>query len=103
MSSFSTVFTSGHFNVLHPGHLRLLRFAKGIGDHLVVAVESDRIAGSAAHVPEQLRLEGVSSNSWVDEAILVDEPVFDLIQRLKPDFVVRARSINQRLILNKQL
>ena len=78
----TTVFVSGNFNVLHPGHLRLLRFAKEIGDHLVVAVESDRISGSAAHVPQHLRLEGVISNGWVDEAILVDEPVVDLIQRL---------------------
>jgi len=51
-----TVFVSGHFNVLHPGHLRLLRFAKEYGDRLIVAVQSDRIAGNAAHVPEQLRL-----------------------------------------------
>ena len=55
-----TVFVSGHFNVLHPGHVRLLRFAKECGDHLTVAVESDRIAGVAAHVPEQLRLEGIA-------------------------------------------
>ena len=45
MGNPTTVFASGHFNVLHPGHLRLLRFAKEIGGHLVVAVESDRIAG----------------------------------------------------------
>ena len=44
-----TVFVSGHFNVLHPGQLRLLRFAKECGNRLIVAVESDRIAGRAAH------------------------------------------------------
>ena len=82
MGNPTTVFASGHFNVLHPGHLRLLRFAKEIGDHLVVAVESDRISGSAAHVPQHLRLEGVSSNGFVDEAILVDEPVVDIIQEI---------------------
>lgn len=97
MSSVTTVFASGHFNVLHPGHLRLLRFAKEIGDHLVVAVESDRIAGSAAHVPQYLRLEGVSSNGFVDEAILVDEPVVDLIQRLKPDFVVKGKEHQSKI------
>ena len=86
-----TVFVSGHFNVLHPGHVRLLRFAKECGDHLTVAVESDRIAGIAAHVPEQLRLEGIQSNSWVDEAFVVDEPVADLIARLKPDVVVKGK------------
>ena len=89
--STRTVFVSGHFNVLHPGHLRLLRFAKQYGDRLIVAVESDRIAGSAAHVPEHLRLEGVQSNSWVDEAFITDEPVAAVIARLRPDFVVKGK------------
>ena len=86
-----TVFVSGNFNVLHPGHLRLLRFAKEYGAHLTVGVVSDRLAGTAAHVPEQMRLEGVQSNSWVDEAFIVDEPISDAIARLRPDFVVKGK------------
>lgn len=86
-----TVFVSGHFNVLHPGHVRLLRFAKEYGDRLIVAVESDRLAGDAAHVPEQLRLEGVQSNSWVDEAFIIDEPAARAIERLKPEIVVKGK------------
>ena len=85
------VLVSGHFNVIHPGHLRLLRFAKACGDRLVVAVESDRIAGNAAHVPEQLRLEGVQSNSWVDEAFIMDEMVTEVIARLRPGIVVKGK------------
>ena len=53
----NTVLVSGNFNILHPGHLRLLRFAKECGNRLIVAVESDRIAGINAHVHENLRLE----------------------------------------------
>ena len=91
-----TVFVSGNFNVLHPGHLRLLRFAKEYGAHLTVGVVSDRLAGSAAHVPEQMRLEGVQSNSWVDEALIVDEPISDAIARLRPDFVVKGKEHESR-------
>jgi rfaE bifunctional protein kinase chain/domain len=90
------VFVSGNFNVLHPGHLRLLRFAKELGDRLVVAVESDRVAGKAAHVPEQLRLEGLQSNSWVDEAFILDEPVTGLLARLRPDIVVKGKEHESR-------
>jgi rfaE bifunctional protein kinase chain/domain len=86
-----TVFVSGNFNVLHPGHLRLLRFAKEYGAHLTVGVLSDRLAGSAAHVPEQMRLEGVQSNSWVDDAFIIDEPISEVIARLRPDFVVKGK------------
>jgi len=86
-----TVFVSGNFNVLHPGHLRLLRFARACGEKLIVGIRSDRIAGTAAHVPEHLRLEGVQSNSWVDEAFVMDEPVAGVIGRLRPDIVVKGK------------
>lgn len=91
-----TVLVSGHFNVIHPGHLRLLRFARDCGTRLVVAVESDRLAGSAAHVPEHLRLEGVASNSYVDEAFLIDSPVVDIIKELRPDVVVKGKEHESR-------
>ncbi len=86
-----TVLVSGHFNVIHPGHLRLLRFAKECGNRLIVAVESDRLAGNAAHVPQDLRLEGVLSNSFVDEAFILDASVPELIERLRPDIVVKGK------------
>lgn len=91
-----TVFVSGNFNILHPGHLRLLRFARDCGEKLVVGVHSDRIAGDGAHVPERLRLEGVQSNSWVDEAFLMDEPVTEVIRRLRPDIVVKGKEHESR-------
>ena len=59
------VFISGTFNVLHPGHLRLFRFAKECGDYLIVGVESDRIAKESAYVKQDLRLDGVSNNGLV--------------------------------------
>ena len=90
------VFVSGSFNVLHPGHLRLLRFARECGDALAVGVYSDKIAANGAHVPEALRLEGVQSNAWVDEAFIVDEPVSDVIARLRPDIVVKGKEHESR-------
>ncbi len=92
-----TVFVSGHFNVLHPGHLRLLRFARECGERLVVAVESDRMAGDTAYVPEQMRLEGVQSNSWVNEAFIMDRPITDTIMQHKPDIVVKGKEHEDKL------
>lgn len=98
-----TVFVSGHFNILHPGHLRLLRFARECGNRLIVGVESDRIAGSSAHIAQELRLEGIQSNSWVDEAILIDEPIADAIARLKPDIVVKGKEHELRFNPEKEV
>lgn len=92
-----TVFVSGNFNVLHPGHLRLLRFAREVGDKLVVGVWSDRCAGEAAYVPENLRLEGVKANGWVDEALLIDAPIAEVIAQLRPDVVVKGKEHEKRL------
>lgn len=91
MKKDNLILVTGHFNVLHPGHLRLLRFAKECGGRLIVGVESDKLAGTAAYVPEQLRFEGIKSNSWVDEAFIVTEPVSEVIARLKPDIVVKGK------------
>jgi len=85
------VFISGNFNVLHPGHLRLLRFAHEVGNYLIVGVQSDRMAGSAAYVSEENRLDCVRCNTWVDEAFLIDEPVNNVIKQLQPDFVLKGK------------
>lgn len=85
------VLVSGNFNVLHPGHLRLFRFAKEHGERLIVAVNSDQLAGVDAHLPENLRLEGIKSNSLVDEAFIANEPIGSIITRLQPDVVVKGK------------
>ena len=91
MKNKNTVLVSGCFNIIHPGHLRLLRAAKNYGMHLVVAVESDRIAGFAAHIPEKSRLEGVQNHSLVDEAFIFDEPISQVISRIRPEVVVKGK------------
>jgi rfaE bifunctional protein kinase chain/domain len=96
MTKPSIVFVSGHFNILHPGHLRLLRAAKEYGERLVVGVESDRLAGLAAHLPENLRLEGVQSHGLVDEAFIIDEPIAETISRLRPHVVVKGKEHETR-------
>ena len=92
----TTVFVSGRFNVLHPGHVRLLQFARECGDRLVVGVESDALAGTDAHVPEALRLEGVRSCSFVDEAFVLRDSVVDTILNLRPSIVVKGREHERR-------
>jgi rfaE bifunctional protein kinase chain/domain len=93
-------FISGHFNVLHPGHLRLFRFAKENCDMLVVGVESDSLAGSAAHVPESMRVEGIQSNTWVDQTILITDSVISTIRDLKPDIVIKGKEFE--ILPNKE-
>jgi rfaE bifunctional protein kinase chain/domain len=91
MTSENIVLVSGQFNVIHPGHLRLMQFAKACGGRLVVAVMSDRIAGKDAHIPQDLRLIGVRSNTLIDEAFIADEDIGSVIERLRPNIVVKGK------------
>ena len=94
-------FISGHFNIVHPGHLRLFRFAKECCDYLIVGVESDKIAGDAAHLPEEMRVEGVQSNIWVDEVIMIDESISTTILKIKPDIVIKGKEFESKFKRNR--
>ncbi|MGC3996952.1 MAG: PfkB family carbohydrate kinase [Anaeromyxobacter sp.] len=83
------VFVSGNFNVLHPGHLRLLRFAKECGDYLVVGVNDARSPG--AFLQEEHRLEGVQAIHWVDHAFVLRDRPADFVTGLKPAVVVKGK------------
>ena len=82
-------FVSGNFNVVHPGHVRLLSFAKDTGACLVVGVNPDTAPGVS--VPAEWRLEGVRSIKLVDHAFVLSEDLETVILTLKPDFIVKGR------------
>jgi rfaE bifunctional protein kinase chain/domain len=86
-----TTFVAGNFNILHPGHLRLLRFARELGYKLIVGVYSDLIAGNAALVKEHLRLDSIKSINWVDEAFIIDTSLIQVINKIKPSFIVKGK------------
>ena len=90
----SVVFVSGNFNIIHPGHLRLLRFAKECGDYLVVGVLDGKSPGS--FIDEKLRLEGLQAIAWVDYAFILRETPVAFIEKLRPDFVVKGKEHEER-------
>ncbi len=84
------VFVSGVFNIVHPGHLRLLRFASECGDCLIVGVLSDDLAKNA-QLKQNTRLEGVAAINWVSHAFVLPIPPEELIRQLKPEVVVMGK------------
>lgn len=88
------VFVSGNFNVVHPGHLRLLQFAADCGDFLVVGVNGRHSRG--ADLPEDMRLEGVRAISVVDFAFLLHETPERFITLLQPAVVVKGKEFEER-------
>ncbi|NOX34929.1 MAG: adenylyltransferase/cytidyltransferase family protein [Deltaproteobacteria bacterium] len=83
------VFVSGFFNIVHPGHLRLLRFAAECGDYLVVGVYHDATGNSLLN--EKIRLEGIHAITLVDHCFILEDTAPDFIRALKPAIVVKGK------------
>lgn len=81
----------GNFNILHPGHLRLLKFAKESADYLIVAVNSNKLTFDPNLFDERIRLESIQATSFVDEAFILNEDILDYIKKTKPTFVVKGK------------
>lgn len=90
------VFTNGHFDLLHVGHLRYLRAARACGDLLIVGVNDDacttRLKGPRRPlVPEAERAELVASLDPVDWVILFgDDTAERLVGVVCPDVYVKG-------------
>jgi rfaE bifunctional protein nucleotidyltransferase chain/domain len=92
----TVVFTNGCYDLLHPGHIRLLEQAGSLGDVLIVGLNTDasvrRSKGSDRPLtPEQDRAELLSALASVDGVVLFDEETpRELIAELLPDVLVKG-------------
>lgn len=90
------VFTNGCFDLLHPGHIRLLEEARALGDVLVVGLNGDAsVRGLKGEgrplVPEAERAEVLAGLACVDAVTLFDEPTpRQLVAALLPDLLVKG-------------
>lgn len=90
------VFTNGCFDILHPGHVDLLRRAKALGTRLIVGINSDRstaaIKGPGRPLQDQESRKAVLLGlSSVDEVVIFDDPTPEnLIKQIKPDVLVKG-------------
>jgi D-beta-D-heptose 7-phosphate kinase/D-beta-D-heptose 1-phosphate adenosyltransferase len=89
-------FTNGCFDILHPGHVKVLTAARGACDRLVVGLNSDasvkRLKGSERPLQnERARAEVLAALEAVDVvAIFAEDTPIDLIARIKPRVLVKG-------------
>ena len=92
----TVVFTNGCYDLLHPGHIRLLEQARSLGDVLILALNSDagtrRAKGPGRPlIPERERAELALALEAVDAVALFDEDTpRELIALLLPDVLVKG-------------
>lgn len=92
----TVVMTNGVFDLLHPGHIRYLQAARGAGDALIVAVNSDRSVRankgpSRPITPEHERAELLAALGCVDAVLVFDqETPAAVIEAIQPDVLVKG-------------
>ena len=89
-------FTNGCYDLLHPGHIRLLEGARALADRLIVALNNDasvrRLKGPQRPIlPESERAELIASLAAVDAVTLFDEDTpHALLEVLLPDVLIKG-------------
>ena len=92
----SIVFTNGCFDVLHRGHIIYLAKAAGLGDALVIGLNTDtsvrKLKGaSRPYLDEDTRALILASISFVSAVVLFDEDTpYNLIEKVQPDILVKG-------------
>jgi D-beta-D-heptose 7-phosphate kinase/D-beta-D-heptose 1-phosphate adenosyltransferase len=90
------VFTNGCFDLLHPGHIRSLELARGLGDVLIVGLNGDasvrQLKGPGRPViAERERAEILAALESVDAVVIFDDLTpREVISRLLPDVLVKG-------------
>ena len=105
----TVVFTNGVFDLLHPGHARYLHEARGLGDVLIVGINSDRSVrankGPTRPLnPEHERAELLLALACVDAVVVFDEDTPQrLIEAIQPDVLVKGADWGPDAIVGRDI
>jgi D-beta-D-heptose 7-phosphate kinase/D-beta-D-heptose 1-phosphate adenosyltransferase len=102
-------FTNGCFDILHPGHVKVLTAARGACDRLIVGLNSDasvkRLKGEGRPVQdERARAEVLAALEAVDlVAIFEEDTPIDLIARIKPSVLVKGGDYTRDQVIGHEI
>ncbi len=102
-------FTNGCFDILHPGHVKLLTAARGACDRLIVGLNSDasvkRLKGETRPVQnERARAEVLAALEAVDLVVLFEEDTpINLITHIKPSVLVKGADYSLEQVVGREI
>jgi D-beta-D-heptose 7-phosphate kinase/D-beta-D-heptose 1-phosphate adenosyltransferase len=102
------VFTNGCFDILHAGHIKLLKFCRERGDMVIVGLNSDasvqRLKGIARPVNTfEMRKTMLESISYVDQVIGFDEDTpLELVKKIRPNVLVKGGDYTLESIIGRE-
>jgi D-beta-D-heptose 7-phosphate kinase/D-beta-D-heptose 1-phosphate adenosyltransferase len=102
-------FTNGCFDILHPGHVKVLTAARATCDRLIVGLNSDastkRLKGEGRPVQnERARAEVLAALEAVDLVVIFEEDTpLDLITRIKPSVLVKGGDYTREQVVGHEI
>ncbi len=90
------IFANGIFDIVHKGHIDLLRFSKSLGGKLIIGLNSDKstraLKGPERPINSEMDRKAFLENlGLVDEVIIFDElTTEEIIEKIQPDIVVKG-------------
>jgi D-beta-D-heptose 7-phosphate kinase/D-beta-D-heptose 1-phosphate adenosyltransferase len=102
-------FTNGCFDILHPGHVKVLTAARGACDRLVVGLNSDasvrRLKGEDRPVQdERARAEVLAALEAVDLVVIFEQDTpIELIARVKPSVLVKGGDYTREQVVGHEI
>ena len=90
------IFTNGCFDIIHRGHLELLRYCKSLGEKVIVGLNSDdsvkKLKGLSRPINSEIdRKFLLESLIYVDEVIIFNQNTpYNLIKKINPDIIVKG-------------
>lgn len=103
------IFTNGCFDILHKGHIELLKFCKSLGNFVIVGVNSDksvkRLKGEARPVnSENDRVDILKAIRYVDYVVVFEEDTpYNLIKKIQPDIIVKGGDYSKEKVVGNDL
>ena len=102
------VFTNGCFDIIHSGHLDLLKEARSYGDKLIVGLNSDKSISKLKGpdrpiIGQSERKKILSALKFVDEVIIFNEEnPLKLIKKLKPSILVKGADYSKEQVVGRE-
>lgn len=103
------IFTNGCFDIIHRGHVELLKYASSLGEKLVVGLNTDESVRKNKGPERPFNTQDdrkavLQSIRWVDEVVLFNEKTpINLINRIKPDIIVKGSDYSKEEVVGKDI
>jgi rfaE bifunctional protein nucleotidyltransferase chain/domain len=95
----TVVHCHGCFDIVHPGHIQYLQFARSLGDALIVTVSADPQVNKGINrplIPDDLRAGSLAALECVDRVYVNPHPTaVEVLDALKPDIYVKGREYEE--------